>query len=85
VAVEAGGVAAIAAAVVAAVAVAAASANTKIVKKTQALGLRLCLSNHKSPDQNFDYTNSTFGLWGMMPALYPMSRSFTTASLPSSP
>jgi hypothetical protein len=34
---------------------------------------------------NMDYTNSTAGLCGIIPARYPISSSFSTASLPSSP
>jgi predicted porin len=64
------GVAAIAAVVVAAVAAAAASVNTKIAqnKKTQASSLRLFYRS-QIPKPKLDYTNSTFGLCGMMPAL----------------
>ena len=77
---EVEGVAAIAV-VVAAAAVAAAFVNIKIMQMTQAF--KACVFVFRSDFAL--YTNSTFGLCGMIPALYPISRSLTTASLPSSP
>src|SRR5580765_61416 len=72
-------VAEIAAAVVvaAAAAVEAASANTKITNKKDAGFWPASLLLHLETN----YTNSTLGLCGMIPMRYPMSRSFTTASL----
>src|SRR5471032_1801242 len=70
------GVAATAVAVV----VAAVSANTKTLQRVDEGPS--CVSAAGSVST---YTKSTAGLWGMIPARYPISRSLTTASLPSSP
>ena len=48
---------------------AAAFANTKIVKKDAGIEPASLFFKYKSLDQNWIYTNSTFGLCGMMPAL----------------
>ena len=68
-------------AAIAAAVEAAAVADTRELqtRKTQVPSLRLFFY------VRLLYTNSTCGLCGIMPALYPISRSFTTALFPSSP